>query len=118
MRRWIGPLALLAAMLGVAWAALARTRPDATCQLPMGIPIACPPQANCDQYGATCDTAATVCVCPMANDAGATDAATNPDSGGGGSGGSGGSGGGSGSAAPGGGGQTGPQRTGGCSFVP
>lgn len=104
-------------MLGVAWVALARTQPQAACGLPMGIPIACTTTPDCVAYNAICDTVNRVCVCPqVADGGGATDAATSVDSGGGGGGGAGGSGGGSGAIGHGG-GQTGPQRTGGCSAV-
>ena len=113
----MGPLAVLAALLGAAIAAGAGpVEPQATCSLP-GM-IACVDNTGCVAWGAVCDIPAGQCVCPAVTDGGSGDGPVNGDGGGGsGGGGGGGSGGNPGGTTAGGGGQTGPIKTG-CSFVP
>lgn len=115
MPRWMGPLALLAALLGAAMAAGAGpVAPQATCSLPGT--ILCTTDPECVAYGAVCNIPAGQCVCPLVGDGGTGDGGTGDGGtardGGGGGGGSGGPG-----ATSHGGGQTGPIKTG-CSFVP
>ena len=123
MRKRIALIALFAAvgLVGVAVAASTRDPiADATCSLPGTVPCLTDPQ--CTPYGALCDVQSGACVCAATDfgtDLGATDLG-GADFGGDGGGGSGGAGGGSGGglgATVGGGGMTGPLKTGGCSYA-
>ena len=116
-------VALFAVALGSIGASVgASTReavPAVTCSLPGTVPCLTDPQ--CTPYGAVCDVQSGACVCAtgdLGSDLGASDLA-GADFGSDGGGGTGGGGGGSG-VFIGGGGMTGPPKTGssGCSYAP